>query len=87
MEKIIDKQKLCDLYNGSDIDALEYMNGYLDGDLKILCVFLIHLNNHTTLGWGTIAPTYDEDIIYHKGKWTLLNHFGIKNSYGDAVIE
>lgn len=84
--KNFDAQTLCDLYNASDIEALNYMHRYLDGEDKALCERLIYLNGNTQLGWGERRATSDESEEYINGKWKLLNHFGIESSYGDAVL-
>ena len=84
--KPFDAGELCDIYNGSDIEALDYMHEYLDGELKELCERLIDLNNNTLIGWGKEPVSMRESEEYYEGKWKLLNHFGIENSNGDAVL-
>ena len=83
----LNKEKLCEMYNNSDIDALTYMYSFLTGELKELCERLITLNNETTLGWGREDYTFEEAQEYGEGKWKLLNNFGIKSDLGNAVLE
>lgn len=80
----LNKEKLAEIYNGSDIDALEYMYPFCEGELKELCERMIALNNETTLGWGDKPASHEDSEEYYAGKWKLLNHFGIENKKGDA---
>ena len=79
------KMRLAKLYNGSDWDALQFMYSFCDNEWKTLCERILHLNNETTCGWGEKLATSEEQDEYYKGKWKLLEHFGISNYNGDAV--
>lgn len=83
----LNKKKLCEMYNASDIDALEYMYPFCVGELKELCERLITLNNETTLGFGREDYTEDEALEYFDGKWKLLNYFGVVSDNGDAIVK
>ena len=73
----LNKQKLADIYNCSDIDALNYMLPFCEGELSALCNELIELNS---------TENFDDE--YYNGKWKLLNHFGIKTDCcGEAIVD
>ena len=86
-----DKNKLCDIYNGSDIEALDYMYEFLKDNHNPEMLELLDrvhtLNMETTLGWGREDYTTEESEEYFNGKWELLNYFGIKSNMGDAYID
>jgi hypothetical protein len=84
-----EKKELCDIYNNSDIEALIYMKERLKDNEKLLslCNRLTDLNENTKIGWGNEDYSGKELDEYYEGKWKLLNHFGIRNQNGDAVIE
>ena len=82
----LNKEKLVEIYNCSDLDALEYMYEFCKGDLKELCERLIDINMNTDIGWGREPHTVEESDEYYDGKWKLLNYFGIKNNNGDACL-
>ena len=73
---VLNKGKLCQIYNCSDIDALNYMSLFCKGEWEVLCNRLIHLNEQGAFN----AKEYLD------GKEKLLDHFGIKLAFGDAVI-
>lgn len=85
------QQELCDIYNNSDIDALNYMYDFLQDNHNPQMLELldkIHtLNMETTLGWGREDCTSEEADEYYEGKWKLLNYFGISSNGGDAYIK
>ncbi len=85
MEKI-DQEKLCELYNMSDIDAFEYAVQFCEGYYKDLCEKLINLNNETKLGWGDKEYSLSEADEYYDGKEKLLRHFGIDFDKGEAFV-
>lgn len=80
------RQKLCDIYNRSDIEALNYMYEFLKDNHNPQMLELLNrirtLNVEATSGWG--EKDYTE---YFNGKWKLLKYFGIKNNMGDAYID
>lgn len=85
------RQKLCDIYNKSDINALDYMYEFLKDNHNPEMLELLDkvrtLNIETTLGWGEKDYTPEESEKYFNGKWKLLNYFGIKSNMGDAYID
>ena len=85
------QEKLCDIYNGSDIDALDYMYEFLKDNENPKMLNLLNrirsLNIDTKLGWGDKDFTYEESEEYYEGKWKLLNYFGLKSIGGDAYID
>ena len=72
----LNKDKLAEIYNCSDADALEYMSQFCEGEWKSLCDRIVELNKE---------EAFDEEE-YLDDKWKLLNHFGIENDLGDAVV-
>lgn len=82
----LNKEKLAEIYNCSDIDALEYMYPFCTGEDQELCERLITLNNETDLGWGSEPASHDEQVEYGNGKWRLLNRFGVESDHGDAYV-
>ena len=84
------QQKLCDIYNASDIEAFNYMYEFLKDNHNPEMLELLDrvhtLNMETTLGWGREDYTSEEADEYYDGKWKLLNYFGIKSNFGDAYI-
>lgn len=85
------QEKLCAIYNASDIEALDYMYEFLKDNHNSEMLELLDrvhtLNMETTLGWGKENYTSEEAKEYFDGKWKLLNYFGIKSDLGDAYIE
>ena len=71
----LNKEKLAEMYNNSDLDALNYMEIFCEGEWKELHKRIYELNEAEEFGC-------DE---YFDGKWKLLNHFGIECVLGDAV--
>lgn len=82
----LNKEKLAYIYNCSDIDSLQYMFPFLEGELKNLCERMIILNQETDLGWGREPADEDEQNEYIDGKWRLLEHFGIESDLGNAYV-
>lgn len=78
------KITLCELYNMSDIDALEYLRDFCEGAMLDTLERLIYLNLNTTLGYGSRLLTSEEFDYYYSKKWGLLSYFGISNIEGDA---
>lgn len=72
----LNKERLAFMYYNSDLDALSYMELFCDGEWKELCKKVIELNE---------AEDFDNPD-YYEGKWKLLDHFGIDNVNGDAVV-
>ncbi len=72
----LNKNKLAEIYNCSDLDALNYMSPFCEGEWKELCNRLLELNE---------AEDFDSKE-YYEGKWKLLNHFGIESDLGDAYV-
>lgn len=73
---VMNKEKLAEIYNCSDIDSLLYMYGFCEGEYETLCEQIIALNQE------------DMNDLYYNGKWKLLNHFGIgRSEQGDAYVE
>ena len=84
----INKQKLADIYNASDIEAINYIYPFCEGELKELCERVHTLNVETDIGWGREPASPEEFDEYVEGKWKLLNHFGLfKNDGGDAYVK
>ena len=85
------KQKLCDIYNGSDIEALDYMYEFLKDNHNPEMLELLDrvhtLNMETSFGWVREDYTPEESEEYFNGKWKLLKYFGIKSNMGDAYID
>jgi len=82
----LNKEKLCMMYNNSDIDALKYMLPFCENDNKKLCERLIELNLETDIGGGDKPAIWEEQKEYGDGKWKLLSFFGIENDLGDAKV-
>lgn len=83
----INKEKLAEIYNCSDIEAIDYMYPFCKGELKELCERVHTLNVETDIGWGREPASSDEMDEYFAGKWKLLNHFGIgKDNMGEAYV-
>ncbi len=76
----LNRNKLAEIYNCSDIDALNYMLPFLQDENKTLCERLITLSNEEDY-------SLEEADEYFDGKWKLLNHFGIESDLGDAVVQ
>lgn len=73
----LNKEKLIEMYDNSDIDALVYMRAFIsDDDMKALCDKLIRLNQNEDF----------DHADYYDGKWKLLRNFGIVNKNGEAFI-
>lgn len=84
----LNKQKLAEIYNCSDIDAIEYMYPFCEGEWKELCERIYSLNMETDVGWGKEPSTPEEVDEYYIGKWKLLHHFGIQlDDNGEACVE
>lgn len=83
----LNKNKLAEIYNCSDIDALNYMLDFCDDDNRVICKRLIQLNNETTLGWGNKCFTDSESYEYIDGKQKLLERFGIMLCFGEAIVK
>lgn len=73
----LNKDKLAEIYNCSDIDALNYMYPFCEGKWKELCTRIIKLNEKELF----------DDNEYLDGKWKLLNHFGIESDLGNAIVK
>ena len=81
----INKEKLAEIYNNSDIEAIDYMYPFCEGELKELCERVHTLNVETDIGWGEEPASPEEFEEYYEGKWKLLNHFGIGENDGGAA--
>lgn len=76
----LNKDALVEMYNGSDIEALNYMYPFCEGELKDLCKRLININEEYNGDDGS-----DE---YYEGKWKLLRYFGLeKDEDGEAYVK
>ena len=82
----INKKKLAEIHNCSDIDALVYIYPFCEEENKELCERLITLNMETDIGEGREPASADEQEEYGNGKWKLLNYFGIGNDLGEAFV-
>jgi hypothetical protein len=83
----LNKEKLAEIFNNSEIDALTYIQPFCLGDKRGLCDKLIEINKRTVLGSGSEECTTEELKFYRDGEWELLGFFGIKNAYGEAEVE
>lgn len=85
------QEKLCGIYNESDIEAFNYMYEFLKDNHNPEMLELLDrvhtLNMETTLGWGKEDYTSEEAEEYYEGRWKLLNYFGIKSNLGYAYID
>lgn len=83
----LNKNKLAEIYNCSDIDALNYMLDFCDDSNRAICKRLIQLNNETKLGCGDKDFTESEFYEYIDGKRKLLEHFDVMLCFGDAIVK
>lgn len=73
-ENAMDKNKVAELFNSSEIDMLEYINQFID------CSELIDLNERV------IENNESGEDEYHSGVRALLTQIGIRfNELGEAI--
>lgn len=74
----MNKNRIAELYNDSEIDMLNYINQFID------CSELIDLNQKVVYG----KSSAEENDKYHSGVRTLLNSIGIHfNDLDEAIKE
>lgn len=83
MRKITKKEQeeLANIYNGSDYDALIYMEQFCDEEQKKVLKRLFELNKRVDEHLSS-----EEIDEYYEKKWELLSSFGIKSVMGDAYV-
>ena len=79
-------KELCKLYNGSDIDALQYIKENNQGLTKEQKKELEILLLENDLLFYYNCTDVDEGC-YHDRKWKLLESLGVSNDCGDAYIK
>ena len=82
-------EKLCELFNSSDIDAIEYIiNNSENKEEKEKAMLLQKINMETNIGYGNRNVTNEEEEYYHNTFWKLLNIYNITKMDDDrACIE
>ena len=72
----LNKEKVLEIYDCSDIDTWNYLLPFCKGKIKTLCEEVINLNE-----------TEIDSEIYIKKKWELLESFGFEKKFGDIFIK
>lgn len=76
---VFNVEKLCELYNKSDLMSLRYLEPFCVGEQVEVIHRLIALNLKYIEGENIEIDGTEDD--YHQGKWKLFEQFGvIKNS-------
>lgn len=85
----INSKDLCELYNSSDIDTINYLIENLEDEEDVeKAKHLYEINMETSLGNGREPADKDDEEYYHKVFWELLNKYGVtKMEDGRACIE
>lgn len=74
----INAKRLCEIYNGSDIDAITYLVNNLEDENDIeKAEHLYVINMETDIGYGREPADEEDEEYYHEVFWELLNKFGI----------
>ncbi len=83
---ILNSEKLAEIYNCSEADALYYMYHFCRDDNNItLCKRLFVLYHTTSLGSGEKNYTQSEKEEYDEGIRKLLNSFDVAINDGKAL--
>ena len=81
--------RLCELYNDSDIDAIDYIiDNTEDMAERKTAIGLHQINMETSIGYGDRIPAKAEENFYYNEFWKILNKYGITKTEDDrACIE
>lgn len=85
MDNTFSKEKLCEIYNMSDYDALMYLKPFCIGNQLELVNRLISLNLKYIEGENITVEGTEDD--YHNEKWKLFEQFGVMmNTQGEMEL-